>query len=263
VTRRAFALVFVFVTAAASGCDRGSSGSSGAAPASAVAASSAAGVTTPARLEFLERTTAGASASESLPMIVAIHGLGDKPESWLSQWDTFPVKARIILPRGPDPWGSGSSWFHYPPRSVEELATGVRASSDRVAALLAELSRSRPTKGKPIVTGFSQGGFLTFALAIEHREVVGYAVPMSGGFPIPLWPAAPAPADAPPIFAVHGTADVIVRIDPTRDAVKRLAELGYKIELKEYPGIPHTVARPMHIDVEARLAKAATDAAAL
>jgi phospholipase/carboxylesterase len=196
-------------------------------------------------------------------MVVAIHGLGDRPESWLSQWDSFPVKARIILPRGPDPWGSGASWFHYPPRSIEELASGVRASSDRIAALLAELTRSRPTKGKPIVTGFSQGGFLTFALAVEHREVVGYAAPMSGGFPAPLWPASPAPADAPPIFAVHGTADVIVRIEPTRDAVRRLAALGFKIELKEYPGIPHTVARPMFVDVEARLAKAAADAASL
>jgi phospholipase/carboxylesterase len=259
VIRRAFALVLLAATLAMA-CDRGSSAAPASTGSPAPAASPAA---TPARLEFLERTTAGATASESLPMIVAIHGLGDRPESWLSQWDSFPVKARIILPRGPDPWGDGSSWFHYPPRSIEELASGVRASSDRVAGLLAELSRSRPTKGKPIVTGFSQGGFLTFALAVEHREVVGYAVPMSGGFPIPLWPASPAPPDAPPIFAVHGTADVIVRIGPTRDAVRRLAELGFKIELKEYPGIPHTVARPMHIDVEARLAKAATDAASL
>lgn len=194
-------------------------------------------------------------------MIVAIHGLGDSPENWLGQWDTFPVKARIILPRAPEPWASGSSWFHYPPSSVDDLASGVRASSDRVAALLVELTHARPTKGKPIVTGFSQGGFLTFALAVQHREIVGYAVPMSGGFPSPLWPTSAAPTDAPPIFAVHGTADVIVRIDPTREAVKKLAELGYKVELKEYPGIPHTVARPMRIDVEARLAKAAADAA--
>jgi phospholipase/carboxylesterase len=258
-------LFLVALLSVAAACDRGSSAAPAPAPAvtPSAAAPALAPATAPAGLAFLERTTRGATASERLPMIVAIHGLGDRPEAWLAQWDSFPVKARIILPRAPDPWGSGSSWFQYPPRSAEELASGVRASADRVALLLAELSRSRPTNGKPIVTGFSQGGFLAFALAVEHRDVVSYALPMSGGFPPPLWPTSRAAPDAPAIFAVHGSVDSLVPIEPTRQAVHRLAELGFKIELKEYPGVDHTIARPMQVEVEARLAKAAAAAALL
>ncbi len=215
-----------------------------------------------ARLDFLERTTGGARADERLPMIVALHGLGDRPEHWLARWDTFPVRARIILPRAPTPWHDGGSWFPYPPASMESLATSVDAAANQVAELLAALCRERPTRGKPIVTGFSQGGFLTFALATRHADVVSAAFPMSGALPPSLIPQK-APEGAPPIFAVHGTADDVVPIAPTREAVARLRAVGFRAELAEYVGVLHTVSPRMREDVDVRMIDSAERAAAL
>jgi len=204
-------------------------------------------------LQYLERVTGGASSGDRLPLVVAIHGMGDRPENWLDVWDDFPRRVRVILPRAPAPYGSGFSWFHYPPKSVEDVSREIRDAGDRVARLLTEIEKARPTSGKPIVTGFSQGGFLSFALAVDHGGEIAAAFPMSGGFPSPLWPTTPAPPDGPPIFAVHGDADTVVRIGPTRKAVAKLKELGFHVELKEYPGVGHTTLPSMQHEIRDRI----------
>ncbi|HEX7666256.1 MAG TPA: hypothetical protein VF407_17140, partial [Polyangiaceae bacterium] len=141
-------------------------------------------------LEVLEVLTSGAKATDALPMIVAVHGLGDKPENWRDFFSTFPIPARVILPRAPEPWGDGGSWFHYPPSSEADLASGVAKAGDRVAAAIADLEKSRPTKGLAILTGFSQGGFVSYAVAVRHPDVIQAAFPMSGALPVALVPNA-------------------------------------------------------------------------
>lgn len=213
-------------------------------------------------LEAIELVTAGAHASDTLPMIVAVHGMGDKPENWLDFFEAFPVQARVILPRAPMPWGEGASWFTYPPKSIEDLARGVSAAGARIARAIAELEASRPTKGKAILTGFSQGGFESFDVAVEHPDVIAAAFPMSGALPLPLVPAsADAAKNVAPIFAVHGDADPIVPIQLDRDGVAKLKALGVHVELQEFPRIQHTVTPAMKRAVMERvLALASGDA---
>ncbi|MDB5216468.1 MAG: Serine esterase, partial [Myxococcaceae bacterium] len=38
-------------------------------------------------------------ADETAPLIMAVHGMGDKPDNWIESWRTFPAKAQIVLPR--------------------------------------------------------------------------------------------------------------------------------------------------------------------
>ena len=45
---------------------------------------------------------------------------------------------------------------------------------------------------------------------------------------------------------MHGTADKVVSIDFARSTVGELQTAGATIELHEYPGIGHTITRPMH-----------------
>jgi phospholipase/carboxylesterase len=175
-------------------------------------------------------------------MIVAIHGMGDRPESWIGPWGGLPVKARIIAPRAPRRYGSGFSWFTYPPKSEESAAQEIREAADLVAAGLHAWQEDRPTVGKPIVTGFSQGGFLSFAIAVLHPGDVALAIPMSGGLPRPLVPREPIDAAAfPPIFAVHGDADRLVPISMAREPVQRMRALGMRADLVELPGVDHTM----------------------
>lgn len=179
---------------------------------------------------------------DRLPMLVLIHGLGDRPEDFKHLIDDLPATARVIVPRGLDPVDDdGWSWFSLRARSndVAGLSKGIAAAADRLAGLLTELERTRPTSRR-VVTGFSQGGMLSFALAVYHPTLLDLAVPVSGWLPPPLWPSA-LPANPPKIVALHGEVDVAVKFEPTREAVAHLEKLGWPITLKPYPEVGHAI----------------------
>jgi phospholipase/carboxylesterase len=212
-----------------------------------------------AGLHYHEVLLAGAAADAPVPMIVAIHGLGDDPENFARIFDSFVEPARLILPRGVDPTeGGGWSWFPIRARSgdIEGLAAGIEASADKIAAALEELTETKPTAGRPIVTGFSQGGMLTFTLAVKHPGVVDVAVPVGGWLPPPLWPESLSADRYPQIFALHGTADTAVQFEPTRACVEHLQKLGMPVELHAYEGVQHVITPEIHRDLHDRLVDA-------
>lgn len=219
--------------------------------------------TTAAGLAYREVVLGDADPEDPLPMLVAIHGLGDHPDNFQHLLLGFSEPVRLILPRGLDPVPEGGfSWFPLRARDpdVEGLSVGIRSAADRIAEGIRELAKTRPTLGKPVVTGFSQGGMLTFALAVHHPDVVGHAVAVGGWLPPPLLPATKAtgkgPAGLPPIVALHGTADVAVPFAPTQEAVQALVERGIAAELLDYEGAGHMISDPMRRDLHDRLTDA-------
>lgn len=213
-----------------------------------------------AGVRFIERFTGGASAGP-LPMIVALHGLGDNPRDFAHVYDGLPAKARLIVPYALDPWGDGFSWFPIEKRyDFDSAGPGIERAASRVARMIAALARSRPTVGKPIVTGFSQGGMLSYAIATRHPETIAGAYPLGGLLPPSLWPQARPQGEPPPIVAFHGDDDRVVSIEDDRRTSAKLAELGYRVDLREYPGTKHTISprmrRDLHAALEAALARA-------
>ena len=163
-----------------------------------------------------------------LPMLVAIHGLGDSPENFQHLIVDLPVAARVIVPRGLDPVETGYSWFPVRARSadVAGLSQGIAAAGDRL----------------PVITGFSQGGMLAFELAVHHPELVGGAIPVGGWLPPPLWPSVlPAHRPLPKIVALHGEIDAAVKFQPTLEAIAHLEKLGWPASLRRYPEVGHAI----------------------
>lgn len=208
-----------------------------------------------AGIHFRVHHTAGADPDATLPLIVAIHGLGDRPERF-ALLDGFPAPARVIYPRGLAPHHGGYSWFAIEPRrateSGEETVRGVAEAADALAAMIAELTKRFPTRGKPIVTGFSQGGMLSFALAVRHPSALAAAVPLAGYLPEALVPAT-APPGTPPIVALHGEDDPLIAIGAAQGTVATLRERGFSAELVAYPEVPHSVSAAMLRELYRRL----------
>jgi phospholipase/carboxylesterase len=200
-----------------------------------------------AGVQYLEIVTARADPASELPLVMAIHGLGDRPENFAPVLADLDEPARLIVPRALSAYHGGFSWFPFRGELRDEaVEKGVVAAAQALAKALDALQKTRPTRGRPIVTGFSQGGALSFALAVLHPTSVAAAIPVGGwvAFPLPL-PKAAAGAPRPPITALHGAADSLIPVSPTRASVTSLRALGFQAELREFPGVGHSIPEPM------------------
>jgi phospholipase/carboxylesterase len=190
-----------------------------------------------AGVRYLERMTGGAQPDERVPMIIVLHPMGGDPADMLPMFQRYPGRARLILPYGQP---NGGKWLWYESVREDVAASVVTPETDRLASAISALTAARPTVGKPIVTGFSQGGIMTFALAVTHPEEMSAAFPLSGSLPKSLFASIRSGA-RPPIIAFHGGADLAV---PTASALEAIAELkraGYAAEIREFAGLEHEI----------------------
>lgn len=236
---RCLSLIALFLV---SGCER-TPKSEPPAPSAPVTSSAAAEERPPiaAGVHYRVRQQGGSDAAAELPMVVAIHGLGDTPEGFEPLLSAFADPARLVFPRGLNPHGKGFAWFGNGPSRTTEIT----AAATQLAAMLDELVTRYPTRNKPIVTGFSQGGMLAYALATAHPDKLALAVPLAGALPPELVPER-APIGGPPIFALHGDADRVLPIAPARELTQLLRDRGFRADLTEYPEVAHTVSPAMH-----------------
>ena len=200
-------------------------------------------------LTYVERLTGGAQPDEPLPIIVAIHGLGDQPEQFSRIFEGWTHRARVVLPAGPTPWGDGHAWMTVRSAELErvdELASQTEQAASKIAALIRDLTATHPTVGRPIVTGFSQGGMLSYAVAAHHGEGIRAAVPVSGFLPVPLYPE--KGKTIAPVFGLHGALDPVLSLDLAKETKSALENAGGTVTLRVYPNVPHRVTTTMRRD---------------
>lgn len=241
-------LLSIGVLLAGSGCSRKPAGE----PASTTSGELAG-------VRYLEHMTGGARPDDRVPMIVALHPMGADPADMLQIFQRYRRPGRLILPYG-HPRGGRYLWYD----SVREdvAAPLVTQEADRLASALTALVAARPTVGKPLVTGFSQGGIMTFALAVTHPEALAAAFPISGRLPPSLYPSAalssvPRPATLPPVAAFHGASDAAVPTQGARASISELRRAGYTAELREYAGVEHDISDEEQAEILERIGQAA------
>lgn len=195
-------------------------------------------------LDFVELHVGGAVAGTELPLIVAIHGLGDSPEGFSKFYAHLGRPARVLVPRGKRPHGNGSTWFRLSDGPEGTRLADVTDSADRLVALVKARMAAAPTRGKPVVTGFSQGGILSFWLAAHYPEVFAAALPIAGRLTADTFPPAAAPgADKKPckVIAFHGEADNRIAYAAGKQTVEALAKAGFDATLRSFAGVGHSI----------------------
>ncbi len=218
---------------------------SSSAPRAAGSASAAPPPPVPVDEGLVEFTTAGADPAQPLPLVIALHGLGDRPENFATWLRELPVPARVYALRAPTPWGPGFTWFPVTSRpggtvDPAKIGPGVDEARSRLLADLDRLVARRPTHGWPVLTGFSQGGMLSFAMAARSPERFAGVFPISGVLPESIEPLAP-PAGAPRLVAFHGDDDPRVPVSLARTSIERFTAHGWKASLRSYPGVSHAI----------------------
>jgi phospholipase/carboxylesterase len=165
-------------------------------------------------------------ADDNSPLIIAMHGRGGSPERFAMLFKEAPIKAHIALPQGFQSAGFGWAWF--------EDWKDIGPAEAKLWPSIVEKAHGK----KVIVTGFSQGGMMSFAMAARHPDEIIYALPLAGILGPGLEPQKPGA----PVYAIHGTDDKVLDIRYTRPNVQSFVKAGGKAELVELPGVGHDLA---------------------
>lgn len=187
---------------------------------------------------------------DPMPLIVVLHGRGGKPKiPERSFRQNLPL--RFFIPRAPDKMGDGytwiATWTNSPDRQL--FARSLSARVDQLAPAIRAFQKLRPTLGKPIVTGFSQGGIMSFALATRYPNHFAAAFPLAGWLPPVLYPPINTRKKFPYIYAQHGALDQTVPTEKGRETVRALRARGLKVDFREISTVGHKVTDGMNDEV--------------
>jgi predicted esterase len=173
-----------------------------------------------------------ADGSASRPLVVVLHGYGDRPDHHPPFWGPAArdFDAILAFPEGPERVGDGRGWG-----GVEEADVIVRATLERLAADF-EIDRDRI-----VLAGFSQGGFMAMALGIRHRDLVRGVVAVAGPYIPEVDAPPPARAGDPRFFFLVGGRDR--NASGVRRAADDFSAAGYASRLRVVPGLGHGLPR--------------------
>ncbi|MFK7987450.1 MAG: alpha/beta hydrolase [Sandaracinaceae bacterium] len=201
-----------------------------------------------AGLEYLLIEPRELPEDAELPMVVYLHGRSSVPTPPNQAFYDLETPVRVIMPRGPARSGAGYAWMPVSARGGEtpELTGALVENAARLARAMGEWRQRHPTRGRPIVMGFSQGGMLTMELALHHPEAISAAIPLAGWVPPTRMPARRDPyGPAIQIRGVHGSADPILSASRSVSVVRRLEALGYPADIEVVRGARHEMTLEM------------------
>jgi len=206
-------------------------------------------------VDSVEVRTAAASSDAPVALLIAIHGLGDRPESFCEFMKAgIRVPARIVCPQAPNAHGDGFSWF--PPMrtltSAQRLAEALEDAGTRVELLTRRLTCDADLPAKPVLTGYSQGGMTSYFLARARGDMFSAVVPIAGMLPSTLRATISAD-DSARLYAFHGKADDLVPYEEARRTAEAFARQRPRTQFKDYAGVGHRLSPQMRADVFERL----------
>jgi phospholipase/carboxylesterase len=192
-------------------------------------------------IEYVVKYTGRADSSDLLPMLVALHGNGDTPNNFFkTALDKISAPSRVLLLKGPLKYGSGASW----PWSKAEF--------DQYSVLINEavetLRIKYPTKGKPVLVGYSGGGMMAYYSALHFGSTYSYIFPISGNLRNGFDMSVPLDIEAE-VIAYHGKSDEVVAFGGGVSAVNTLIDKGVQVEFVEFNQGHHGLFYAMKTDI--------------
>jgi phospholipase/carboxylesterase len=184
--------------------------------------------------------TAGPSLERADAVLVLMHGRGASAEDILTLYQELRVERLAALA----PEAAGHTW--YPNSFLAPLEANqpfLDSALGRLGSIVADLlARGIPSE-RIALLGFSQGACLTLEFTARQPRRYGAVMGLTGGL---IGPPG-TPRDYPgslggtPVFLGTSDPDPHVPFARVRETEEVLARMGALVELRRYPGMPHSV----------------------
>ncbi len=178
--------------------------------------------------------------------IIWLHGLGADGEDFapIAQQIKLPVTVRYIFPHAPmrpvtiNGGFVMRAWYDIvePNISGRQDAEGIRASQNKVEALIAqEKARGIPPRNI-FLAGFSQGGAVVLHTALRQAVPLGGVLALSTYLPLAEQTKTEMCAETKttPIFLAHGHSDSVIPFTAGEKSKDALLALGCDVDWHEY-----------------------------
>lgn len=165
--------------------------------------------------------------SETWPMVVFLHGAGERGDDGIDQTrvgigpaiqsapERFPCI--VVMPQCP----------------VNIMWPAVAPQIDAVIA--DTLASYNVDESRMYLTGLSMGGYGTFMYGADNIERFAALAPICGGGRV----TDAAKLATVPMWVFHGGADPVVTPDKSRTMVEAIEAAGGDVQYTEYPGVGH------------------------
>ncbi|MDZ4857698.1 MAG: alpha/beta hydrolase-fold protein [Candidatus Hydrogenedentes bacterium] len=166
-------------------------------------------------------------ATKKYPLIVFLHGMGERGDDGLIQSEVGIGRA---IRRNPDRFPCIVAMPQCPKDSMwhERFDVIDAAFAQSVAEYSIDESRL-------YLTGLSMGGYGAWLYGAKNPDKIAALLPICGGGRV-----ADAPALAKlPIWAFHGAADSVVKPEMSRSMVDAIKKAGGNVQYTEYPDVNH------------------------
>jgi phospholipase/carboxylesterase len=201
-------------------------------------------------LHYVVREPQNAQGSPAL--VVLLHGLGSNEEDLFSFSTSLPSNALVVSVRAPLTWGNGHAWYEVSLSDGKRVAntTQMQASLQKLVLLLDELQlKYHFNVNETVFMGFSQGAIMSYAMALQHPQLVKGIAAWSGRIDASCLQklAETDKLKQVSFFIAHGTLDQMIPVEEARQAKQVLVGLGMAPDYHEYEAA-HTITSSMFAD---------------
>jgi predicted esterase len=188
----------------------------------------------------LIRDTRSDSSKAPAAAVILMHGRGASARDIMSLAPEIGIDEVVYLA----PHAAGNSWY---PRSflsaIDDNQPGIDSAHGVIEALIARLGAIGVAADRVVLLGFSQGACLASDHAMRFPRRYGAIIALTGGVIGPEGTQFARAGDllGTPVFLGANDPDPHVPASRVRETAGVLGAMGAKVEMKFYPGLPHSV----------------------
>ena len=185
---------------------------------------------------------AGPTPEAAAATLVLVHGRGGSAEDILSLYTELRLPDLAALA----PEAAGKTW--YPNSFLAPLEANqpyLDSALRRIESIVTDLLAHGVPSDRIAILGFSQGACLTLEFTARHPQRYGAVIGLTGGLigPPDTPRDYPGSLDGTPVFLGTSDPDPHVPLSRVRETEAVLTRMGAAVELRRYPGMPHTVSQ--------------------